>query len=342
MNNKILLTFDYELYFGENYYNEDIVLFQPTEKLLNTLKNKNIEAVFFIDICSIIAYRKNNKLEYIKKFEEQIQKMKILNHDIQMHFHPHWINSIYDNGTNKWIFDISNYSYSNLIDNYGIDRANELFIESHNIFIEIVGYSPTVFRAGGYSIQPYEKELILLLKNLNYKIDSSVLPYRKYISKAQYFNFLSCENKNLWTISSNSFLEAGKLSLYEIPVLSVRKEWTNIFYYAFLRLVNKIIPDKSFDRRGKGTTMELLEYKNSALTIGFDMVSNKDKKIIKFITKKYLNKFKNENEIYLNILSHPKAIFSESLDVIEWYIKYMKETYNSKFITFNEIDKLNE
>ena len=337
MKTKILLTFDYELYFGENYYNEDIVLFNPTNKLLKILKKNNVKAIFFIDICSIIGYKKNNKFDYIEKFKTQIESMKILGHDIQMHFHPHWFYSTYDNYLGKWIFDIDNYSYSNLIDNYGLSEANDLFLQAHNFFIEIVGYTPSVFRAGGYSVQPYEKELISLLKKLDYKIDTSVVPYRKYISKAQYFNFLVCEEKNFWSTSDISFLKTDISSLIEIPILSIKKSYNNIFYYALLRIINKFITNIDFDRRGKGTEMELIEYKNNALTIGFDMVSDKDKKIIKFITNRYLDKFHNEKQIYLNILSHPKAIFPESLDVLEWYINYMKKNYNSEFISFSEV-----
>jgi len=336
MKTKTLLTFDYELYFGENYYNEDEVLFNPTEKLLDTLKKNNIKAVFFIDICSIIAYRNYSKIDYINKFQKQVSKIKLLGHDIQMHFHPHWFNSKYDDKLKKWIFDISNYSYSNLIDNYGLDKANSFFMEAHKLFIDMVGNSPLVFRAGGYTIQPYEKELISLLNSLGYKIDSSVVPYRKYISKAQYFNFLDSSNQNFWIIDNNSFLINGNNNLKEFPILSLKKEFKNIFFYAFLRLWNKFIKDINFDRRGKGTEMKLLEYKNNALTVSFDMTSQKDKKAIKFITDKYINNFNNDI-LYLNILSHPKAIFKESLEVMEWYIDYMNSKYNNIFIGFDDI-----
>lgn len=342
MKTKILLTFDYELYFGENFFSEKEVLFDPTSKLLNKLKVKNIKAVFFIDICSIIAYKKNNKYEYIKKFKSQVEEMKSFGHDIQMHFHPHWTNSIFNEKRNSWDFDHDNYSYSNLIDNFGLSKANEIFLEAHNQFVDLVGYSPTVFRAGGYSIQPYEKELIELLISLDYTIDTSITPYKKYVSDAQYFDFLKCEELNIWNVSSESFLKKGKKNLIEIPVLSIKKSFFNLPYYAILRLINKFYQNIKFNRRGKGASLNLKEYKNNSLQFGFDMVSKKNIKIIKFITSQYIHKYKNNDIVYLNILSHPKALFNESFDVIEWYINYMKKKYKSDFICFNDISRLNE
>jgi len=338
MKLKTLLTFDYELYFGENYYSEDIVLFNPTDKLLEVLKKNNTKAIFFIDICSIYAYKKYKKYDYIEKFINQMVKIKKYGHEIEMHFHPHWINSKYDNSKQEWIFDHKNYSYSNLIDNLGEKKANYFFLEVHSLFIDIIGYPPTAFRAGGYTIQPYEKDLISLLKKLNYKIDSSVTPYKKYISKAQFFDFLDCEELNIWFISNNSFLKQGKIDFLEMPISSVKKSFINLIPYALLKLINKTIPNKIFNRRGIGASLELIEYKNDALTIAFDMSSQKDKKIIKYITSLYINKFKRNNTIYLNILSHPKAIFDESLDVMEWYINYMKENYDCEFIGFDELE----
>ncbi len=342
MKLKLLLTFDYELYFGENYFSESKVLFETTIKLLEIAKKHNVKLVFFVDIVSIIGYRNNNRKEYIKNFKEQIKYIKSMGHDMQMHFHPHWIDSKYDDNTKKWNHKYDNWSYSNLINNFGLDKANNIFSEAHELFIEVTGYKPIAFRAGGYSIQPYQKELLDLLMEFNYKFDSSIVPYRKFISDAQVFNFLECENLNYWNCKDSSFLSQGISNIIEIPLLSVKKNLFNNSYFMFLRILNKFSKRIKFKRRGKGATLKPKEFKNNSLSFSFDMVSNKDKKLIKFITKQYIKQYKHQDIIYLNILSHPKAIFDESLNVVEWYIQYMKKEYDCNFIGFDDMDDLSE
>lgn len=342
MKLKILLTFDYELYFLNNNVSESKVLFEPTKKLLELAKRKKVKLIFFIDIVSIIAYKNNNQNKYINNFKEQINIIKELGHDIQMHFHPHWRDSIYNKTTEKWNHKYDNWSYSNLIDNFGVIKANEIFKEAHDLFIEVVGDKPLAFRAGGYTIQPNQTELINILTKLDYKYDSSVVPYKRFISSAQIFDFLKCEDLNYWNIDQESFLRKGKLKLFEIPMLSIKKNIINIPKYAIIKLINKFITNPKFLKRGKGATAKAKEDNNNSLSFSFDMTSNKDKKVIEFVTKTYIQKFKNNDIIYLNILSHPKAIFNESLNVMEWYIDYMNKKYNCEFIGFDNLGDLNE
>ncbi|OOF20697.1 hypothetical protein BZJ19_16960, partial [Salinivibrio proteolyticus] len=186
----ILLTFDYEVFFGENFYSEEEVLFRPTEKLLAIAKKHNAKLVFFIDICSIVAYEKFGRMEYVNNFQKQIYKILELGHDVQMHFHPHWFDSIYNMSSNSWHHNYKNWSYSNLIDNYGLTKANEMFGLAQRKFIDLVGSKPLSFRAGGYTTQPHEEALISLLKRFDYKYDSSITPLKMFHSSAQWFDYM--------------------------------------------------------------------------------------------------------------------------------------------------------
>jgi hypothetical protein len=332
---KTLLTFDYELYFGDNYLLESEVLFEPTNKILNLLNYTNTKAIFFIDIMSIIAYKKYKQFDYVDKFTEQVKNMIELGHNIEFHFHPHWIDSKYINS--KWEHKFQNWSYSNLVDNLGLDKANDIFKEAYSLFVEITGLNPTSFRAGGYTIEPYQEELIKVLNQYNFRYDSSITPYKRFISDAQIFDFLDVEDKNYWNIKNNSFKSYGENKLIELPIMVLKKDEITKYKYYLLKIVNKFLKNIVFEKRGKGATLKPKEYINNALAFSFDISSNKDKKIIKFLTDKYIKKYKQNNIIYLNILSHPKAIFEESLDVMKWYIKFMKKEYNTTFVGFDDI-----
>ena len=49
------ITFDYELFFGNNYGSYDDVLFEPTYMLIDELNKKGVSATFFADVCSTLA-----------------------------------------------------------------------------------------------------------------------------------------------------------------------------------------------------------------------------------------------------------------------------------------------
>jgi hypothetical protein len=334
---KIFLTFDYELYFGENFLLEKEVLFEPTDKILEIAQKNNIKLVFFIDIMSIYAYKKNFTTHfYLDEFKKQVKKILRMGHNIEFHFHPHWIDSIYKN--NKWNHQSKNWSYSNLIDNYGKKRADKVFDEGYNLFLDIVGKKPTCFRAGGYTIQPYEKELINLLKKYNFKCDSSITPYKKFISEAQMFNFLECENLNFWKISNNTFLKQGNENITEFPILSLKKDIKTLSRYIIPKIIHRLNNEKvNFKKRGRGITIKPKEYIDNSISFNFENVLNKDKTIIKFITNEYIRKFENNNDVYINILNHPKAMFNNSFEIMDWYINYMKKNFKVVFIGFDDI-----
>lgn len=338
MNVKILLTCDYELYFGKNYLCEDKVLFEPTKKLLDIASKHNVKLVLFIDICSLFAYEKYQQNEYISNFIKQVRDIKEMGHDIQMHFHPHWIDSVYDKNIDKWQHYYKNWSYSNLIDNLGLEKANEFFELFQKKFIDIVGKKPVAFRAGGYTVQPNEKELIDILKKHEYRYDSSVLPLRKFVSDAQYFDYMKSPLLNYWQISQNSFLEIGNENLFEIPMFTLKKDTSLILKYAFLKIINKLSNKTVFEKRGQGATLKPDVSQSNSFSFSFDMARKQDKKVIKLLVNDYIKKYSTNDEVILNILSHPKAIFDESLEVFEWFIAYMKENYDCEFVGFDELE----
>jgi hypothetical protein len=338
MKVKCLLTFDYELYFGNNFLSEDEVLFQPTINILDLASKLNIKLVFFIDVGSLFIYEKFRQSGYVEKFIQQIKRIKESGHDIQMHFHPHWRDSIYDDKSDTWIHNYSNWSFSDLIHNFGIDEANIIFDLYQKKFIEVVGCKPIAFRAGGYSIQPNEKDLINALKKHNYKYDSSVFPFHQYVSDAQNFNHMSSPTLNYWKISSNSFMETGNSKLIEIPRFSLKKNSEIIYKYAFYKLRNKFYPKKNYKKRGHGATLKPKLSKSNSFSFSFDNVGKKDKKIIELLSNKYIDEHNKNEEVILNILSHPKAMTYESVEILEWYIEFMKKTYDCKFIGFDDLN----
>ena len=49
---KVLLTYNYELFFGKNHSDINDILFRPTEKISNAMFEQGVKGVFLIDVCS--------------------------------------------------------------------------------------------------------------------------------------------------------------------------------------------------------------------------------------------------------------------------------------------------
>ena len=214
---KILITLDYELFFGKSGTIEKSII-EPTEKLLSILDRFNIKASFFVDSGYILKLK-----EYMQNFEmlkkdydlisRQIQKLSKEGHDIQLHIHPHWEDSIY-NGK-EWVFDTSRYKLSDFTE-IAIDGIVRRYSQ---ILEELTNQKPTVFRAGGWCIQPFEK-LADSLYNYGIRIDSSIYPNGKNKTAKKSFDFSGSPDKNNWMFSTNPLIEDKNGRFLEIPISS--------------------------------------------------------------------------------------------------------------------------
>ena len=96
---KIFLTFDYELFFGDNAGSATKCMLEPTADLLEIAKEKNIHYTFFIDVGYLIQAEKYPEIsEEFSLVKQQIAEMLALRHDVQLHIHPHWEKAVFENG----------------------------------------------------------------------------------------------------------------------------------------------------------------------------------------------------------------------------------------------------
>lgn len=228
---RICLTFDYELFFGENYYGNEEVLFSPTKELVDGINEKGISATFFVDVCSIMQHKKYNLKEYVKDFSRQLRYMVEKNQDVQLHIHSHWLNSTYVDG--KWIFDKEHYR----IHRYGFDdtnkpNVNDIIAEGIDYLNETLlplypNYKCIAYRAGGFCIQPHE-DLIKILYENGIRIDSSITPNLIFNAENNWYNYSHKVPNSNWYIGTNcewwKDSPHEEISLYEVPIATENKE----------------------------------------------------------------------------------------------------------------------
>ena len=168
----IFLTFDYEIYFGENHGTVQKCIIEPTKELIRIADKYNVHFSFFVDcgfILKLDEFRK--KYPVLEKDYEavttQVQELSEKGHDIQLHIHPHWEDSSFD-GT-KWKIDTSRYKLAD----FEKGAIDGIVSKYKKVLTDLTGKKVFAYRAGGWCLQPFShvKEAF---KNHKISLDSTV------------------------------------------------------------------------------------------------------------------------------------------------------------------------
>jgi hypothetical protein len=158
---------DWEL-FGNGLGNVATQQYYPSLFFMDISDELGLNPTFMVDVAQPIMFRKymdkdpNIGLQ-LTLWEESIKLIKKRGFDIQLHIHPQWLNSKYENG----FFYLDN-RYN--IGKYKIDEQN-YFVENGIKYLEELltpidlNYKVHSFKAGGWGLQPSESILNVLKKN---------------------------------------------------------------------------------------------------------------------------------------------------------------------------------
>ena len=340
------ITFDYELFMGENYKDEREILINPTQKLALMLNELGISATFFADVCCPMRYRQLEKTEFPKMFDNQLVELISLGHDVQLHIHPNWLTAT-DVGSNV-VFDRNSYRIHNWsgenedygkvaeIINYGKEYLNNVLLP------EFPEYKCIAFRAGGYCLQP-EKNISDILYDAGIRIDSSACMGFSYCGGGMYYDYRDYpKNPNMYFNTDFGFTDEKKdkpnKGIFEVPVFGYRT-----FPY---RAIASKLNSKISHSQENGTAMKLdaLPQKkhspvnrikrniNGANMLSFDSFNSKSMLyMIKRIKKEYRCW---ENDIYITIIAHPKIQSDEHINSMKDACEKM---LNEKDIIFQNL-----
>lgn len=335
----IALTFDYELFFGENFGSYDEILFNPTTQLMDLLDKYNTKATFFVDVLSVYMQEKYGNKDYCINFIEQIQDMVLRGHDVQLHIHSNWLKSKFVDG--KWNFDVNSYA----IHSFGFDENEELSVQKiikwgktylENVLKQVEPkYRCIAYRAGGYMIQPHQN-LFSILKDNDIIIDSSIALRQKAVGLLSY-DYSNLGKQNSWWISKKLPLERCvsniEGTIYEVPVGYIKSSLIRRLLRPSFEKVLRLS-----ERRGSyiGTNLNkendvndswlvvklkrLFSYTATYRLLSFDSVHYK--LMISQIRKLY----KKDKSITVAAIGHPKLIDSVWLENFEGLLIELKKT----------------
>lgn len=330
MKKELLITFDYELFLGNNSGGVDECMIQPTDELLIILNKYKVHAIFFVDTTYLIKL-KENSLEHsacsndYKKVSSQIIKIINSGHFVFPHIHPHWLDAIYNQQSNTWSLNkIEKYRFHNtdiasrdLVFNHSIECLNDI-IKPH-----FPNYLIDGFRAGGWCIQPFNDYKPYFIKH-NIRYDFSVISGFYQFTDAQHFDFTTAPNKNKYRFSDdvNQEIENGQFHEFNISTMKISRI-LNLINKLWLKFYFKLSNDHTFNK-GQGQKSNTISNSKPLNSKGIDLANESYERLaIELMTTIKLNsyiKFFNSNN-YMHIISHPKMITKHNLKVFNKFLQ---------------------
>ena len=228
MKKRILLSYDYELFFGDKSGTVQKTLIEPTNLLLDKMDSVGYKGNFFVDYL-MLKYlgleSDEHCMEDYKAIISQLQDMIKRGHRIELHIHPHWVDAKY-NGDGTWNYDdFRHYG----LDSFSYDEVTEMFEEGTKILEDIAqevdpSYKVVAFRAGGWAIQPFEMVKAGFSKT-GIKIDSSVAS-GVYIEKDNtVVDFRTAPAKSYYRFNDDVCLEDKNGDYIEVPISSYYRDY---------------------------------------------------------------------------------------------------------------------
>ena len=310
LKKNILLTFDYEIFFCK-YGTVQHSLIIPTEKLIQLIKRES--GTFFVDVLFLEFLLRNGCLSDYQKVFDQLREIVSMGHRIELHLHPHWINSMYR------IHEFQENEMNNIFER-SLDLLNKI------ASLEDSNYKVTAFRAGGWCIQPFSY-LKKTFKRFGLKIDSSVASGMYQKTKYHYFDFRHAPGKDWYRFTDNVEKEEDDGYFMEIPISTFV---TNPIEKISKRWIQFIKKD-SIVSYGDGCGMSVDKFTlarklfERKAMFSADGVFDVDKMINKIISYQYDN---------LTVISHPKNFTNISFQFLESLIES-----DVKFLTLDKLYK---
>ncbi|MFB6307086.1 MAG: hypothetical protein ABEH43_08900, partial [Flavobacteriales bacterium] len=177
----IHMTNDHEI-FGNGEGDVNCCMIQPADRLLEITGKYSVRITFFLDVCMLWAFEElemEGKLNrnYSDDIKNQLKEALKKGHEVQLHFHPQWLNYKYEEGhfyLDEQLWRLPKVEEKEVMPLNDLFEKGKTYLE--NIFQEVDNhYKCSSFRAGDWCIQPEEKVLEAMRQN-SFRLDTTVVP----------------------------------------------------------------------------------------------------------------------------------------------------------------------
>ena len=348
----INLSFDYELFMGQNYVPEKEVLIDPTDNLCAMLSAENVSGTFFADIYCPMKYRDLGNHSFPELFDNQLQNMIKQGHDVQLHIHPNWLTTTKIG--KKVEFDQNFYRIHNWADGDDYSPVKKLVHDGicyiNNLIKPIdENYRCVAFRAGGFCLQP-EKKLAPILYDEGIRIDSSVCRGMAYSGGGMYYDYKKIsKKKNVYISQENSLSDAitseTANSVFEVPIGS----YNTFPHRQIAAKLNKKISLKPENGYGmplpkrKITVFDKTFGRLTRIFTAYNMLTFdffNSTALIYMLKRIFKEENCKKNDVFIATISHPKALTEEHISGMRKVIREIKKNPYVKFVNMQDIAKI--
>lgn len=243
---KVILSFDYELFFGDRSGTVLKTIIEPTYIIMKLLEQNEFRGNFFVDYLMLRELEKlsdERALSDLKLLKEQIKDMVSRGHRIELHLHPHWIDAKY---SGDGIWDFTNYTHYSL-SSLDEETIVSLFKEGTEYLTLLAkevepDYKIVAFRAGGWAVQPFANLKRGFIES-GIQIDSSVSSGLYGKNQYSYFDFYDAPIDEYWHFEDDVCTKCNSGRFIEVPISSFNR---NLIYrivdYIYRKFSNKLKP----------------------------------------------------------------------------------------------------
>ncbi|MFK2664794.1 hypothetical protein ACIXT7_05135 [Bacteroides fragilis] len=241
-----------------------------------------------------------------------------MGHDVGLHIHPHWIDAKY-NGS---VWDLSNKSKYCLKD-MPKETVTNYFNSCFKVLSDIIykvkpEYRIKAFRAGGWSVQPFD----LIYRNfvdLGIILDFSVLPGLA-LNEGVYGHYYDYRNAVLnkwaWRFQQDPILEFENGEFVEVPMSTYKIS-------SLLFLLNKLAFSSSKKSiSGVGSSRSSFKTKMAKLLRSQKIAAIDDLSTSCF--NAMFNAIKVQNSSVITFVGHPKGFSEDTLTILEMILRRCK------------------
>lgn len=339
----VLLTFDHELPLGGVSRGYDEALFTPTRSVMDVAEKHNVPVNLFTDVLGAMRFQERGHQDFFVKNEIQLQDALKRGHDVQLHLHPHWLETdIQDNrfipGQRISLADFRDSDAPNDIG--GIVHKGMEFLR--NICKKVLpNYRCVAYRAGGFNLSPESETILQALYEEGIRFDSSICPGFTFHSSISHIDYKRVPQLPNWYLGRNGNLHvAADNGLYEVPIAGKRAGLminARSFVRRYLHRSRLYFTGPSM-HSGRMGFWEKVKYKFSKRMLSFDDYTAAPRDNARILDH-WVKQYRDSESIVFSTISHPKAMGEYALTLMEKFIQYATNRYGDDlgFYTYRQL-----
>lgn len=311
----LLISLDYELFFGRRTGSVERCLVEPSEALCKAVQPHGGKLSFFVDSGFLLRLQAESvKSDFLRREYDalcrHLERLVHLGHELQLHIHPHWEDSCWVDG--GWQMDVRRYR----LHDFSNDEIAEIVGRYCAALAEFCSAdSICAFRAGGWVLQPFALLADALAAN-GIEIDSTVFAGGQSESDTHVFDFRGAPNASLWRFNDDPLVAAEQGRFLELPIASHAVNpvfyWKLAFFKKLALAADRAFGDGAAIPLGRGDLLKKLFART------WSVVSIDGRKV-DFLEQAFKRYQRLGLEDFV-VIGHPKALTRHSIARLEQFL----------------------